>query len=270
MFCINPIHIEGRGIFPCGQCRCCRVMRSNTWAMRMVHESMYWKSKAFITLTYNEENLPEGGNLDKKELQKFLKRVRKSIHPQVIKYFACGEYGETYGRPHYHLITFGLGVEHRDIVERCWKLGFIKVDRFSKSNARYVTKYVTKAPLGRSRLDKIYFDKELPFQIQSRGIGLRWLEENVESFGKRGILVHGKSVCVPRYYHNKARDKGVSNQVFEDIKATRMQESIEFYRKWLAEGRGPDELTKRNLDIRAMRIEEIKTIDSMHRFKDDQ
>ena len=132
---------------PCGQCWSCRLARSREWATRLVKESTNWpeQQRTFITLTYNNENLPEDGSLQVEDYQDFMKALRyhfsketktKRIYPK-IKYFHCGEYGETcktcntsyimhkqsksgkkytgcnnfikgLGRPHYHAILFGV------------------------------------------------------------------------------------------------------------------------------------------------------------------
>ncbi len=60
----------------------------------------------YVTLTYNPEHLPPGGNLVPKELQDFLKRLRKNTK-STYRYLACGEYGERKTkRAHYHLVLF--------------------------------------------------------------------------------------------------------------------------------------------------------------------
>ena len=48
---------------PCGGCIGCRIDRSRQWALRCVHEASLHSTNSFITLTYNDENLPEGGSL---------------------------------------------------------------------------------------------------------------------------------------------------------------------------------------------------------------
>ena len=64
---------------------------------------------AFVTLTYADDQLPDGNSLCPEDVTKFLKRLRKRIDPVKIRYFLCGEYGEgSTSRPHYHLILFGL------------------------------------------------------------------------------------------------------------------------------------------------------------------
>ena len=133
---------------PCGQCWSCRLARSREWATRLVKEAMYWKEeeRMFLTLTYNNENLPKDGSLELDDFQNFMKALRFHFSTipdgqkrqfKKIKYFHCGEYGQvckncglsypfhqesqsgkTYtgcntftkglGRPHYHAIIFGV------------------------------------------------------------------------------------------------------------------------------------------------------------------
>src|SRR5882672_6540477 len=60
---------------PCGRCVGCKLERSRQWAMRCVHESKLHKDNVFVTLTYDNENLPAGGTLIKRDLQLFMKRL---------------------------------------------------------------------------------------------------------------------------------------------------------------------------------------------------
>jgi len=115
MDCTSPVELSGVEL-PCGKCLNCRETRSAEWALRLEHESHYWTDTCFLTLTYDEENLLID-DLDPVELKNFIKRLRKVIKVP-IKYYACGEYGELYGRPHYHLIVFGLS--------HTWQ-GFVRV-----------------------------------------------------------------------------------------------------------------------------------------------
>ena len=79
----------------------------------------------FLTLTYNDDNLPSDVGLHKDDLQRFFKRLRKALDTKKIRYFACGEYGDTTSRPHYHAIVFGLGLNEIDkkYVTDAWPLG---------------------------------------------------------------------------------------------------------------------------------------------------
>ena len=50
---------------PCGQCIGCRLEKQRQWAIRIVHEALLWDENMFITLTYNDENLPENRSLQR-------------------------------------------------------------------------------------------------------------------------------------------------------------------------------------------------------------
>jgi hypothetical protein len=104
---------------PCGRCIGCRIERTRQWAVRCVLESRYYKRNCFITLTYDNEHLPKDKSVKKEDLRNFIKRLRKRLEKYYeiseegvpkkhkIKYFGCGEYGEHYSRPHYHVAIFG-------------------------------------------------------------------------------------------------------------------------------------------------------------------
>lgn len=270
MYCINPIVIEGRGIFPCGQCRFCRVVRQNQWALRMMHERECWVKASYITLTYNDYNLPSDGSLKKEDLQKFVKRLRQMVKPNKIKYYACGEYGETYGRPHYHMIVFGIGISDRKLIEKEWSMGFCRVAPVTYKTCRYVAKYVTKALLGKSRRDKYLDTKAQPFQVASRGLGLSWVVAHTEELGRRGLLYHGRLQAMPRYYIDKLRKAGVSDQVFEDLKYDRVYEQMQQSIREINAGLSGAERAELHEAQRGQRIEELRTKDSMYKGVDNQ
>jgi len=113
---------------PCGYCIGCRLENSRQWAMRCVHEAQMHAENSFITLTYNDDNLPEDKSINKKTMQTFVKKLREELYPKKIRYFGSAEYGEicetcqksrkicydkgcgkfkkSLGRPHYHLCIF--------------------------------------------------------------------------------------------------------------------------------------------------------------------
>lgn len=51
---------------PCGQCIGCRLDYSRRWAVRCCLEAQQYDHNFFITLTYNDENLPERFNYPEK------------------------------------------------------------------------------------------------------------------------------------------------------------------------------------------------------------
>lgn len=152
MICLHPIAIRSKsgpsaGAYmeiSCGQCRACLVNRRERWVCRLLLEHAVASSASFINLTYSDTHLPEGGILAKRDIQLFLKRLRKRSGLK-IRYFICGEYGLKNSRPHYHGVLFGLseaGAER--LVHETWKNGFVVVGDVTLSSIRYVCKYMFK------------------------------------------------------------------------------------------------------------------------------
>ena len=225
MHCLHPIKIRNPNWFrgskdfmylqvPCGHCIACQERRRSEWAFRLEQEAAN-NPTFFVTLAYNSDNLhyscnPESGELLPTlypvDMTLFLKRLRKSsIYP--IRFFYCGEYGGRFGRPHYHLILFGLpNLDYvKSKVESCWKLGFTSVEPANIQRFRYVAKYVVKLDI--HDLDE-YVTK--PFARMSRrpGIGYNSLTSDYKSFYKSRLqtythLSNGELINLPRYF--KAR-----------------------------------------------------------------
>ena len=79
-----------------GFSRGCRLERSRQWAVCCMHEASLYDFNSFVTLTYNDENLPEFNSLDYRHFQLFMKRLRKEFAPTNIRFYMCGEYGEDF------------------------------------------------------------------------------------------------------------------------------------------------------------------------------
>lgn len=95
---------------PCGKCDSCRVRRNLELVSRLNFEAdCHDYLPLFVTLTYRDEYLPLDG-VNKDDVQKFLKRLRNYFPHNNIRYFVASEYGAKRGRPHYHLIIYGLPV----------------------------------------------------------------------------------------------------------------------------------------------------------------
>lgn len=221
---------------PCGRCIGCRLEYSRQWAIRCVHEAQMHDANAFITLTYAPEYLPADYSVDKGAIQKFFKRLRKSIDVQ-IRYFACGEYGEQKNRPHYHAIIFGYDFPDKQlwavqnghqlyrskILEKAWPYGHSSIGEVTFESAAYVARYVMKKHKPDKR--KIEEDIDLKhsiidprtgeihqlapeFCLMSRGnaksgtggIGKTWLEKYKTDTDKDFITVNGKKMGLPKYY----------------------------------------------------------------------
>jgi len=197
--CTKPIEINGNLIFPCGKCMSCRVQRTQEWSLRLMDEAYAWESSIFVTLTYSENDLPPEGLLSKRDLQLFLKRLRKS-YPTPIKYYASGEYGtQSTCRPHYHLIIFGMKLTDQHYIETAWKKGRIDVGTCTIESCRYVASYIQK------KLYKQPNEKNSTvFSLQSQGLGLTWAKENhVQLQQQERVTINGVPAGIPRYYVKK-------------------------------------------------------------------
>lgn len=195
------------------------------WTIRCLYELDNWDSASFITLTYDNEHLPEDFSLHPEHLTQFWKNVRQAIPGRKIKYYACGEYGEKvdslrpwikHGRPHMHAIVYGLDSyndDDRDLVYRCWsKCEQFMFDKNRKQNGMlpvcrediaYTCGYVQKKLNGELG-SEIYGDRKAPFSRVSHGIGLDFALKNQERLINNGFTyLNGKKIAVPRYFREK-------------------------------------------------------------------
>nr|QJB20379.1 MAG: replication initiator protein [Microvirus sp.] len=161
----------------------------------------YHKSASFVTLTYKDDAIPKNNSVSKDELQRFFKRLRIDLRDRKICYFACGEYGEQYQRPHYHAIILGIHPkEDQKLVDEAWGLGFTYFGSVTYDSCRYTADYIMKSFIGKKAKD-FYGDREPPFSLKSIGIGKRYALDNAERLKKnRYITIRGRKIGLPRYY----------------------------------------------------------------------
>lgn len=179
----------------------------------------YYSESLFVTLTYDDDHLPSSASISKDELQRFLKRLRKLLDVRRIKYFAAGEYGDQKGtrviNPHYHLIIFGVGFIDYKILIQAWPFGSVYLGAVNYKTARYTAKYIMKKLSGKKAYDE--FTKkglEIPFQLQSRGIGSRWCYNNTTDLTRHmGFTIAGKPVPLPRYYKKILNNDILNNEI---------------------------------------------------------
>ena len=163
----------------CGQCHGCRLERSRQWAMRCVHESYLYKNNCFITLTYNDENVPHRGQLHYPHFVAFMKRLRK--HQQGIRFYMGGEYGSINWRPHYHAILFNWDWKDREYykttgsgekiyisqqLEKLWPHGYSSTANATFESAAYIARYCMQKRTGKDA-ENWYrrYDEEGEYQL---------------------------------------------------------------------------------------------------------
>ena len=188
-----------------------------------MHEGQMHNANCFVTLTYDDDHLPEDRSVDVSDFQRFMKRYRKKSGPG-IRVFYCGEYGETYGRPHYHAIIFGHDFEDKVLwkekdgvplfqsaaLAMLWPFGYSSVGALTFQSAAYVARYCLKkltgdfAGLGaqwKCPLTGRISVRKQPFGHASKGIGKSWYDKfNGDVYPHDYVVMNGKEAKPPRYY----------------------------------------------------------------------
>lgn len=197
-------------VFNCGVCPECLKQRSSHWALRCYAQSKTDDESCMICLTYDDYIHDSRGKIvgervsDKhvcvRDVQLFIKRLRKKFPDKNIKYLISAEYGSHTHRPHYHGLLFGISfsdvvrykkskrgnwIYRSSILEKIWHNGICTVDKtfVTPASARYCTKYAMK-------------DKGTDtFMLFSHGLGVDWLLKNFNGFD---YIVEGCSYPIPR------------------------------------------------------------------------
>lgn len=188
---------------PCRKCILCRNRNSNEWMFRAIAETQYSTCVPyFVTLTYDNESLPEKG-VNKEDLQLFFKRLRQNLsrkfnYTEKVRYFAVSEYGKNTHRAHYHVILWNMPAGYNDIsilhvIQDAWsikervynrdtkrydwqlikRIGFCYVKPCNVGGIQYVMKYMRKpcfVPDGQN--NTFYLSSRRP------GIGGKWCMEH--------------------------------------------------------------------------------------------
>lgn len=215
MRCISPLLIRKDGrrdVVPCGQCNFCLQTKRADWSFRIQYEAARASTGYFLTMTYEDENLPltdEGlSTLVKSDLQKFIKRLRKDnvvATREQLRYYAVGEYGTITQRAHYHAIMLNLSEHIAQRLDRYWPFGHVHAGEVTEASIHYTTKYVINRTTA-------YPGRDPPFALMSRKPGLgagyvdthrHWHKDGMRNFTK----VHGIQRRIPRYLKDKIFDR---------------------------------------------------------------
>lgn len=197
---------------PCGSCEGCQEAYSKEWAVRCLLESQKYKHNYFITLTYDEYNVPRDdeivdkktgevyqndnwlqGHLVPEHWSKFEKDLRRYFEYHYnhtgIRFYACGEYGGQTHRPHYHAVIMNLPIPLEElkihsmsngnpifecpIIEKIWGKGFISLAEVNWDTCAYVARYVMKKQKGAKTREQYFENGQTPeFVRMSRMPGI--------------------------------------------------------------------------------------------------
>lgn len=220
----------------CGQCIGCRLEASRKMADRGLLELQSHKASSFVTLTYDNEHIKQVVSLDNndgtsnyaytlvpKDFTLFMKRLRKYLSPHKIRLMACGEYGETTLRPHYHAILFGYDPDDLEYYKttslgdrlytspsltRIWGKGHVVIGAVTWESIAYVSRYILGKQTG---IGVEYYELANivpPFSRYSNKPGIGGLSyappddimsTDIHISTEKG----GKTISYPRYYLDK-------------------------------------------------------------------
>ena len=215
---------------PCGRCIGCRLEQRRGWAIRSMHEAQLHERNCFLTLTYDQPNVPYG--LVKSDFQNFMKRWREyrsrehkargqAGSPEPVRYLMSGEYGDKTGRPHFHALIFGenfadtatmldekRGVYHSSQVAAHWhNKGFNFIGNITFDSASYVASYTTKK-VGERDGERICpvtgecFSAPYATMSRRQGLASKWLDKyNGDVWPEDAItLKDGRKFKPPKFY----------------------------------------------------------------------
>lgn len=215
---------------PCGKCADCRFARAGDWAVRCMHEAQMHEVSSWVTATYADEFLPDDYSVHREELQRFNKALRYRFGE--FRFFACGENGGRYGRPHYHQICFGLDfpdkvpigqsgaghlLYHSPRLDEAWGKGMCKIGAVTLQSAGYTARYEQKKLAADDAgetwvhpVTGVLCKVAPPFLQMSRapGIGSTWFDRFAgDVFPSDFVMVDGRKCRVPAYYLAKLEER---------------------------------------------------------------
>lgn len=156
-----------------------------------------------------------------------MKKLRKQFPDKKIRYFHCGEYGENFGRPHYHACLFGLDFDDKQlwkiqngvniytsqILADIWGKGFVTVGDVTFESAAYVARYIMKKITGEKSLDhyaqfdrftgelKSYRDPEYTTMSRRPGIAHNWFKQyGSDIYPSDNVVLKNRKMRPPKYY----------------------------------------------------------------------
>lgn len=242
---------------PCGRCVGCKLAKAQAWAVRCRHESMLYDHNSFITLTYDDANIPPHGSLLYSDVQRFFKRLRKrfegmQVAPnqrRPIRFLAAGEYGSTTLRPHYHALLFNFdfihdrkpwakGLFRSPSLEALWPYGSSTIGPLNAATAAYTARYCLKKVYSSQDPDAYdvapdrstgeVFSRVPEFLQASRrpGIGA-WFFEKFQSdfYPNDSVIYDGRPVPIPSYYKRKL--KAIDPLLSEEVEHSRHLRSLD-------------------------------------------
>jgi len=235
---------------PCNRCIGCRLKHSREWGIRCMHESKMHEENSFLTLTFSPEGLAAAcpnGSVSKEHIRRFMKDLRNKLRflrPGLeVKYYGCGEYGDQFGRPHYHICLFGYDFPDKRYfgksfkgfsryisksLDDIWSYGNCSIGDLCLETASYTARYCLKKISG--AMSKAHYGERHPeFSAVSKhpGIGYSWYQKwfDVDVVPHNCCIVNGQPCYIPKYYLDLWKDRDPA--AYEAAKIERMLKAQE-------------------------------------------
>lgn len=234
MSCSRPFQLKKDGItynIPCRWCMSCRIDRRNEWADRLLFECQ-GKRNTFLTLTYNDRNLPENESLRQQDTRLYIERLRQRLKRgsggykpvKDWKFYLVGEYGGKFKRPHYHIILTGIdSYEYGQLLNDTWGMGETLALPASSARITYTLKYIEKEEFG-INAEELYdkTGRERPYHTMSKGIGKKWIMEHIDEIQQDGGYYYkGKIRPLCKYYKDIMAASNPTHNIIQDAQQAR-------------------------------------------------
>ncbi len=221
----------------CGKCMGCKLEKARDWAIRCSHEAQMHEENTFVTLTYNEKNLPiQNGiaTLRPRDFQLFMKKLRKRRDHKIL-YFQSGQYGKL-GRPHHHALLFGCDFSDRTFwrrsgdfniyrseeLEKIWPQGHSEIGTVTFESAGYIARYTMNETqqLGGRKPEYLTMSRR-------PGIGNTWLKKYISDVYPTDEVItqSGNKLPPPRYYDLQLEK--INAELLQKIKIKRIKNLTE-------------------------------------------
>jgi len=265
---------------PCGVCEGCLSQRSMLRGIQIACELKTTIGDSyFLTLTYDDDHIPENYSLYKPHITNTIKAIRnnqrKINYPHKFRYEQCGEYGGETSRPHHHMAAFNL--ELTDLVlysdnggkyssytseqmQKYWPYGQVVIIPLHLANCLYIAQHSDKkiantTPNHELRIldpetGEIITDRVPEYSTRSSkpAIGAEWYRQygHTDLYNTDSIVCDGKEYKIPRFFDKLLKRQ--NPKLYEEIKQARQDKAIPKTRKELErQGRFNKEKYKRKI-----------------------
>ncbi len=223
---------NGDSTIPCGKCDECLSKRAIDWATRCSHEISCHEENSFLTLTYDDDNLPSSFVI-KDLFKNFIKRLRKEIKTD-LRYIVSHEYGSQTQRPHHHMLAFGYNPSNQEYLRKApsgeplftsdqllklWPHGYHSIGTANEKTAYYIASYSLKS----AKHIVTHPDSGEPVEVtdsmdasKNPAVGFNYFIKNAEQ-----LVYSGDPL--PRYYlkllqtaHERLEKKLIKNHPISD------------------------------------------------------